>query len=91
MKITLAKNFLAVLQTEHGEIIALIGATENAKPLLEKMVSEHYGNFDCGLTTPRDFNQPLDYEQPYTFVLYGYGNNQEDVYETFIMTYAPLY
>jgi len=54
-------------------------------------VSEHYGNFDCGLTTPRDFNQPLDYEQPYTFVLYGYGNNQEDVYETFIMTYAPLY
>jgi hypothetical protein len=90
MKITLAKNFLAVLQTEHGEIIALIGATEDAKASLEEAVSQHY-DCECGLTNPKDFHQLLDHEESYRFVLYGYGNNQEDVYETFTMTYAPLY
>lgn len=86
MKIILNENFLAVLQTENGEVVALFSSTTDAKAALEKAVSQHFG-CDCVLTDLRDFEQPLDYQQPYTFSLH----EEEVVYETLIMTYSPLY
>lgn len=89
MNIILKENHLAVLQTESGEVVALFGSTINARFNLEKAVGEHF-DCACSLSTPRDFEQPLDYEQPYTFMLYG-EDEDSDTYETLVMTYAPIY
>jgi hypothetical protein len=89
MNIILKENHLAVLQTESGEVVALFGSTKEARIHLEKAVGEHF-DCACSLSTPRDFEQPLDYEQPYTFMLYG-EDEDSDIYETLVMTYAPLY
>lgn len=89
MNIILKENHLAVLQTESGEVVALFGSIKDAGTYLEKAVGEHF-DCTCSLSTPKDFEQPLDYEQPYTFMLYG-EDEDSDTYETLVMTYAPIY
>jgi hypothetical protein len=88
MKINVKNGFLAVLSEENSNVIGLLASTLDARIALETAVSEHF-DCDCTLCDNRDFTQPLDYEQPYTFRLYAEGCENE--YVTLIMTYAPIY
>lgn len=88
MKIELLENSVAILTNEDGEIIAVLNSMQDARAALERAVSDHWVS-DCTLCDDRDFTQPLDYEQPYSFRLYSEGC--EDEYVTCIMTYAPVY
>lgn len=89
MKISLKKGYVAILKEESGEIVGAFQSTNDAKLVLEQAVAEHFDVVTVGLCDSRDFVQPLDYEQPYKFVLYK-GMN-EDEFVTLIMTYSFLY
>lgn len=89
MKITLLKNQVAILKEESGEIVGAFQSTYDAKQVLEQAVAEHFDVAVVGLNTDRDFDAPLDYEQPYEFVLFK--SSGEDEYVTLIMTYAAIY
>ena len=90
MKIQLKKDHVAVLQEESGEIVAVFGSTDHADPLMEDAVRSHFDR-TCTLIEPRDFEQPLDYNQPYKFRIYDGIDDLDDYYVTLRMTYAPIY
>jgi hypothetical protein len=86
MKIKLKPNFIAILSEENGGIVGCFTSNENAMYAMEQAVRDHY-DCECSLSNNKDFEQPLDYEQPYTFLLYlseGYE------YVTLTMTYCPI-
>lgn len=89
MKITLKKNRVAILKEESGEVVGVFTATPYANDVMMTAVANHFDVEMVGLNTDRDFNPPFDYEQPYEFVLYKGGGEEE--YVTLIMTYSFLY
>lgn len=89
MKITLKKNQVAILKEESGEVVGVFKATPYANDVMMTAVANHFDVEMVGLNTDRDFNPPLDYEQPYEFVLYKASGEDECV--TLIMTYSFLY
>ena len=88
MKINLLENSVALLITEDNDIIGVFNSTPDARALLERAVSDHWV-CECTLCDDRDFDQPLDYDQPYEFRLYQDGCDDE--YVTLRITYAPVY
>lgn len=92
MKINLKKNLVAILKEESGEVVGVFKATPYANGAMMAAVANHFDVEMVGMNTfdtDRDFNPPLDYEQPYEFVLYKGGGEEE--YVTLIMTYSFLY
>jgi hypothetical protein len=89
MKIKLKPNHIAVLSEENGGIVGCFTSNNDAKSSMEQAVSEHF-DCVCSLSDNRDFEQPLDYEHPYTFCLY-LSEDARDEYVTLTMTYASIY
>ena len=91
MKIQLYQNYVAVLQEQSGEVVATMTATHDARNKMERAVSEHF-DCDCSLVTDRDFEQPFDYNENYSFRLYkAEPNGDEDEYVVLTMTYTPIH
>lgn len=92
MKIETKLGYVAILREESGEVVGVFMPSLDARENMETAVSMHF-DVACGLVSDRDFTQPLDYDQEYTFVLYNGdgGDNRDDEYVTLFMTYAPLF
>jgi len=89
MKIEIKPKFIAVLREDSGEIVGCFTANVDARQAMEQAVSAHF-DCDCSLSDDRDFVQPFDYNQPYTFRLYT-SEDATDEYATLTMTYSPIY
>lgn len=91
MKIETKLGYVAILREESGEVVGVFMPSLDARESMETAVSMHF-DVACGLVSDRDFTQPLDYDQEYTFVLYnGSGSGDDDEYVDLFMTYAPLF
>lgn len=88
MKIQLKTNHVAVLQEENGEVVGVFKSLIDAKPILEEAVRSHF-DYDVTLADNRDFIQPFDYNQPYSF--HVHDETEEGYYVTLYLTYAPIH
>ena len=89
MKIEIKPNYIAVLREDSGEIVGCFTANADARQAMEQAASAHF-DCVCSLSDDRDFVQPFDYEQPYTFRLH-ISQDATDEYATLTMTYSPIY
>ena len=85
MNIKLGQNEVAVLFHDADFLVACIKATDNAKEILEKAVSQHFC-CDCTLVDVVDFDSTADYETDYRFLLH----NSDDIILT-TLTYTAIY
>lgn len=88
MKIQIYPNHVAILQEENGEIVGVFKSSLDAKETLENAARSHF-DYDVTLTDNRDFIQPWDYNQPYSF--HVHDETEEGYYVTLYLTFAPIY
>lgn len=92
MKIETKRGYVAILREESGEVVGVFMPSLDARGCMETAVCMHFDVATCGLVSDRDFTQPFDFDQEYTFVLYnGSGSGDDDEYVTLFMTFAPLF
>jgi hypothetical protein len=89
MKITLKPDHVAVLSNDNGEIVGCFKPCDYADEKLMQIVGFYYDVDSVALVTYRDFEQPLNYEYPYEFILYH--SDGTDEYVTLKMTYEKIY